>query len=106
MDCQSKQPFNFTVLWNITQCIHNADLNDFRLFSRANGPHPSKDPSLTYEACVDIAGDNYHFYEGSVIWTRLTTWKFPLLQLIALFPRPPLNLEAEFFVMAHLLVIQ
>ena len=40
---------------------------------------------------------------GSIIWVRLTTWKFPLFQLIAQFPRPPLGLATQFFVMAHLL---
>ena len=37
------------------------------------------------------------------IWTRLTTWKFPLLQLVASFPRPPLSFWVEFFVILHLL---
>ena len=33
----------------------------------------------------------------------MTTWKLPLVQVIASFPRPPLNLKIEIFVMAHLL---
>lgn len=42
-------------------------------------------------------------YPAADIWARLTTWKFPLLQLIAVFPRPPFTLLAEFFVLVHLL---
>ena len=30
-------------------------------------------------------------------------WKFPLLQLVASFPRPPLGLGVEFFVIFHVL---
>ncbi|PVH84377.1 hypothetical protein DL98DRAFT_651609 [Cadophora sp. DSE1049] len=37
------------------------------------------------------------------IWSRLTTWKFPLLQLVSVFPRPPLNFRTEFFVLSHLM---
>ena len=38
-----------------------------------------------------------------MIWVRLTTWKFPLLQLVAQFARPPLGFAEEAFTMAHLL---
>ena len=38
-----------------------------------------------------------------MIWACLTNWKFPLLQLVAQFPRPPLGLGAQAFVIAHLL---
>ena len=37
------------------------------------------------------------------IWARLTTCKFPLLQLVAVFPRPPLTFGTECFVLLHLL---
>ena len=33
----------------------------------------------------------------------MTLWKFPLLQLIAVLPRPPLSFSNEAFVLAHLL---
>ena len=103
MSCLSKEPFDFINLWNITQCLNNTNPNDSHLFSAGNGSNPSPYPSLTYDACLDIATQDYNPYPASIIWTRLTTWKFPLLQLVALFPRPPLNWKAEFFVMAHLL---
>jgi len=38
-----------------------------------------------------------------ISWGRLTTWKFPLLQLVAVFPRPPLSLLFTPFVLLHLL---
>ena len=59
--------------------------------------------SLTKETCKKLAGSGMSRYEGSAIWTRATTWKFPLFQVFALFPRPPLNLKTEIFVLTHLL---
>jgi hypothetical protein len=41
-------------------------------------------------------------YADSDIWRRLVTWKFPLWQLIFLFPRPPLGFGSEAFVLVHL----
>lgn len=35
-------------------------------------------------------------------FARLTIWKVPLLQLISLFPRPPLDFWTEVFVLVHL----
>ena len=43
------------------------------------------------------------YCSGQDIWTRLTTWKFPLAQLAFLFPRPPLTFWTETLVMFHLL---
>lgn len=60
--------------------------------------------SLTQGACAFIAGSDWQYYPAADIWTRLTTWKFPLLQLVAIFPRPPLGLlRIYFFVIVHLL---
>ena len=37
------------------------------------------------------------------ILNRLTTWKIPLISLVASFPRPPLGFWVEMFVVNHLL---
>lgn len=37
------------------------------------------------------------------MWSRLTTWKAPLIQLIATFPKPPLGYLVEIFVILHLI---
>jgi hypothetical protein len=37
------------------------------------------------------------------VWYRLTTWKFPLFQLISISPRPPLGFWEEAFSIVHLL---
>lgn len=95
--------FNFGRLWNATQEIYKACPNDKRLAGPINGFPASKYPSLTPEACVEIASSGHQFYSRSAIWSRLTTWKFPLLQLVATFPRPPLGFMLEGFVIAHLL---
>lgn len=76
--CTSDKHFHFASLWEYTKNIQRACPNDTRLFV----PHGG------------IAAD---------IWTRLTTWKFPLLQLVATFPRPPLDFWVECFVILHLL---
>ena len=66
-------------------------------------PATPDNAALTQAACVAIAGSQWSWYPTADIWTRLTTWKFPLLQLVASFPRPPLGLGVEFFVVAHVL---
>lgn len=98
--CTSKLHFEFPSIWSFTQRIHERCPTDPRLFKAANG---TSLPALTKDACEHIAGSNFNYYQSSVSWTRLTTWKLPLLQLLATFPRPPLGLLSQFFVMAHLL---
>ncbi len=98
--CTSKLHFEFPSIWNFTQRIHERCPTEPRLFKAVNG---TSLPALTKHACEHIAGSDFNYYQSSVSWTRLTTWKFPLLQLLATFPRPPLGLLWQFFVMAHLL---
>lgn len=98
--CTSKLHFEFPSIWNFTQRIHERCPTDPRLFKAANG---TSLPALTKDACEHIAGPQFNYYQSSVSWTRLTTWKFPLLQLLATFPRPPLGYLSQFFVMAHLI---
>ncbi|KAF7510902.1 hypothetical protein GJ744_005732 [Endocarpon pusillum] len=98
--CTSKARFEFVSIWNFTYNIYARCPTDPRLFKHANGTHLQ---ALTQPACEHIAGSWLNWYRGSVIWVRLTTWKFPLFQLIAHFARPPLGYATQAFVIAHLL---
>lgn len=103
MDCESKENFDFTALGAITQNIFQACANDSRLFGTMDRLATLYNASLTQEACEAVAGAGWTKYPDSDIWTRLTTWKFPLLQLAASFPRPPLGPNVQCFVIFHLL---
>ena len=102
-NCTSAKRFDFPSLWDYTQHIQEACANDTRLFLSKGEPATRQNAGLTQAACVAIAGSDWHKYPAVDIWTRLTTWKFPLVQLIAAFPRPPLSLGVELFVVFHLL---
>ena len=102
-NCTSDQKFHFLSLWSYTQNIQQACANDARLFVPNGGVASPQNASLTQEACAAIAGPEWQYYPAADIWSRLTTWKIPLLQLVASFPRPPLNLSVECFVILHLL---
>ena len=102
-NCTSGDHFNFTSLWTYTQQILQSCANDARLFKVNGGLPTAQNVSLNHAGCVAIAGAGWTPYPGADIWLRLTTWKFPLLQLVGLFPRPPLSFSAECFVIVHLL---
>ncbi len=101
--CTSDKHFNFASLWNYTENIQKACANDSRLFLPNGGNASPHNASLTQASCAAIAGYDWTYYPAADIWTRLTTWKFPLLQLVASFPRPPLDFWVECFVILHLL---
>ena len=101
--CTSEKQFHFASLWKYTQNIQQACPNDTRLFLPLGGIASPQNASLTQASCAAIAGPGWTYYPGADIWTRLTTWKFPLLQLVASFPRPPLSFWVECFVILHLL---
>ena len=94
--------FSFQTLWNVTQNIYQSCANDSRLF-QGDGPPSSDSLSLTQESCVAIAGPGWTLYPQADIWSRMTAWRFPLFQLVAIFPRPPLHFRYQLFVMLHLL---
>ena len=102
-NCTSKYKFQFTSLWNYTERIQAACANDTRLFLPDGGFASAENASLTQESCEAIAGSGWKHYPTPDIWNRLTTWKFPLLQLVATFPRPPLSKTVETLVILHLL---
>lgn len=98
-NCKISAGFNFADLWNYTQKIQQSCDNDTRLFQ----PAKPENAALTQSACANVAGSSWAYYPGDQIWTRVTTWKFPLLQLVSAFPRPPLSFWVEMFVINHLL---
>ena len=92
--------FDVLSLWTFTNNTQSRCPDDPRLSQSSGG---LQSLALTQKACEQITGGGWNAYDNSVWWTRLTTWKFPLLQLIAQFLRPPLAVETQLFVMAHLL---
>lgn len=103
LDCTSEKKFQFINLWNYTLKIQEACANDTRLFTSRGGIPSPQNVSLTQASCAAITGPGWTYYPAADIWTRLTTWKFPLLQLVASFPRPPLSFSVECFVIIHVL---
>ena len=101
--CTSKKNFDFASLWQYTQNIQEACPTDPRLFLTDGKDATASNLALTQSACDNIAGAQWTEYPGEDIWTRMTTWKFPLLQLVFSFPRPPLSWRVQAFVIVHLL---
>jgi len=103
LDCVNELGFDFTSLWTITQRIQQYCPTDPRLFLNDNTPATPENAALTYSACKTFAPKPWTLYPTSEIWARLQTWKFPLFQLVASSPRPPLGLTVEAFVLMHLM---
>ena len=101
--CTSHGVFQFTALWRVTTGIFQACANDTRLFGRDEPALSLDAAALTQEACEAIVGRSWTWYPEADIFARMTSWRFPLFQLVATFPRPPLNLKVNMFVMVHLL---
>jgi hypothetical protein len=97
------QGFDFPTLWNITQLIQQYCPTDSRLWLQGNTPATPENAQLTRQACMAFVPGPWTKYQAAAIWVRLTTWKFPLFQLVASSPRPPLGFAVEGFVIAHLL---
>ncbi|MCJ1404091.1 hypothetical protein MMC11_007316, partial [Xylographa trunciseda] len=95
-NCTSSLGFQFSSLWTISQLINSSCPQDWRLYDPQTA-------TLSEAACEQIAGTSWTIYPGADIWARLTTWKFPLFQLVAIFPKPPLSFWVEAFVIFHLL---
>jgi len=95
-NCTSPKGFDFITLWLVTQAIYSSCQNDTRIFQNTK--------SLTQETCERYSGGNHWKpYDSNQIWARLSSWKLPLFQLAALFPRPPLSFLVELFVIVHLM---
>jgi hypothetical protein len=103
VNCTNSAGFDFVTLEYITQKIQQYCPSDTRLFLNGNTPATPEDAALTGKACEAIAGSTWKYCPAGDIWVRLTTWKFPLLQLVASSPRPPPGATVEGFVILHLL---
>ena len=95
-NCTSSFGFQLSSLWIISEIIYTACPTDWRVFDPVA-------PAISEVACEQIAGSSWTYYPGADIWARLTTWKFPLLQLVAIFSKPPLSSRVGIFVVFHLL---
>ena len=103
-NCTSRKGFDSQILWNLTKSIRETCPNDSRLFtSTQESFNANKGLSLTHEACVNVAGASWTAYSRSIIWHRILSWQFPLLQMALIFPRPPLGFTTELFTVFHLL---
>ncbi|KAL8243711.1 hypothetical protein R6Q59_009969 [Mikania micrantha] len=104
-NCQNSVGFDFPTLWIITSRYASQCPNGPLLFAGsvdASGP-TNIHIALTNAACEAMAGSTWKKYPGADIWARLTTWKFPLFQLVANSPRPPLGFVVEAFTVTHFL---
>jgi hypothetical protein len=104
-NCWNSARFDFPTLWNITQQYWEQCPGGPWLFQKAGsvGETTLNKAALTNSICEHIAGASWEKYSNADIWYRLTTWKFPLFQLISNSPRPPLGFWEETFTIIHLL---
>ena len=104
--CRSPKGLDFSIVTNYTNNIYSSCHSDVRLYQPDEGildALSAQDVALTEAACFVVAGKSWTGFRRSEVWNRLTAWKFPLLQLAFLFPKPPLGFWAETFVVFHLL---
>ena len=101
--CTSSKRFDFPSLWTITLNYWNVCKSEGAWFSSARPTTSNTSIALSNVVCKTLAGGWPTLYPAADVWTRLTTWKFPLIQLLAVSPRPPLGWKVELFVVAHLL---
>jgi hypothetical protein len=95
-DCVLPAGFQISDLWFVTQMVLEC-LNDTRIAT-------ANPPALTLPACEGFVGSSsWTWYTPAIIWLRLTSWKVPLITLVALFPHPPLSKTATAFGVVHLL---
>ena len=103
-DCHNPNAFDFPTLWNITQrYFEQCPTGPWLFHPHGEASISLTEASLTLAATVAIVGTGWKGYRASDVWFRLTTWKFPLWQLVANSPRPPLGFWVECFSIFHLL---
>jgi hypothetical protein len=104
--CYNPDGFDFPTLWNITQrYFEQCPRGPWIFVPHGQTSVSVQEVSLTLAAAVAIAATAkaWTVYSASDIWFRLTTWKFPLWQLVANSPRPPLGCSVECFSVMRLL---
>lgn len=106
--CRNQKRLEFASFWTITD-------NYFHACKEEPGYGAWLSPStvslataaLSVTAASVIVGHGnglkkYTSFPKADFWNRLITWKFPLIQLIATFPRPTLGKLVEFVTILHL----
>jgi hypothetical protein len=104
--CYNPDGFDFPTLWNITQrYFEQCPRGPWIFVPHGQTSVSVQEASLTLAAAVAIVATakSWTVYSASDIWFRATTWKFPLWQLIANSPRPPLSQSVECFSVVRLL---
>jgi hypothetical protein len=104
--CHNPDGFDFPTLWNITQrYFEQCPRGPWIFVPHGQTSVSVQEASLTLAAAVAIVATAkpWTVYSASDIWFRLTTWKFPLWQLVANSPRPPLGWLVECFSVLRLL---
>lgn len=98
--CSSPKRLDFGSLWQITENYFKLCKADGAWFSPATVSLATL--ALSATAAYQIAGRKYTPFPKADVWSRLTTWKFPLIQLIATFPRSPIGILVEVLTVLHL----
>jgi hypothetical protein len=104
--CYNPDGFDFPTLWNITQrYFEQCPRGPWIFVPHGQTSVSVQEVSLTLAAAAAIVATAkpWTVYRASDIWFRLTTWKFPLWQLVANSPRPPLGWSVECFSVVRLL---
>ena len=97
------QNFNFQAAWQYTKDVNATCPWDPRLFGVSSCQFDINSPLLTYDATKQFVGAAWSAYPFIDVWNRITTWKTPELQLVVMFPRPPLSFSVELMVITHFL---
>jgi hypothetical protein len=101
-DLGPRKGFNFPWLEEAVKTILAACPGDSQISDYESVPGGSS-PTFTQAGCESVAGAGWEGYPGEDVWGRLTAWKIPLLQLVVLFPRPPLGVGIQFFIICRLI---
>jgi hypothetical protein len=98
--CHSPLGLEFDSLWTITTNYYNIFNATGALVSDSTADLASA--ALSATASYKLVGEGSTQFPKADIWSRLTTWKFMLIQLIATMSRPPLSILVGVFTVVHL----
>ena len=98
--CSSPERLEFNTLWNITTKYYGLCGPTGKWFYPTTTDFESV--ALTRKAAEAIVGTTKTPFHKADIISRLTTWKFPLIQLLATVPRPPFGGWVQALTVLHL----
>lgn len=99
--CNSTYGLNFTSLWDITASYFSICGKEGVWLS--NSTKDSRTAALSWDATHDIVPQGFTPFPDADIWSRISTWKLPLIQLIAVVPKPPLGIFVQVLTVMHLI---